>query len=267
MIGFLHLGSFALYGLAGALLGVSLAREARRLTAIASILVAIGLVVHGVGLAEYTTEWDQLPIIGLGPVLSTLGFLTGLGFLMASTLGHASTVGIILVPLVALLTAVAAMVGIAPVPFGSGWFIVHILFALVGYVGFAVSFAAGLMYLIQFRELKSKHFGAIFRFFPPLDTLDRLNRRGLLIGLPFLTSALILGWGWMSSTVGSPDPGSPKLVWVMVSWGVIAAALLARLGGGRKAERGAIATVLGFVVVVGLYVVIHALAAEQGAFL
>ena len=32
------------------------------------------------------------------------------------------------------------------------------------------------MDLLLFRELKSKHVGAIVRFFPPLETLDRLGR-------------------------------------------------------------------------------------------
>jgi HemX protein len=269
MIGILHIGSFALYGVAGALLGVSLAREVRRLTTFASVVVALGLLVHALGLADFTATWDQLPLAGLGPSLSTLAFLIGLGFLMAATLGHASTVGIVLVPIVTVLTAVAALVGIDPgaeaTPYRAGWFFLHIFFAFVGLAGLAVAFAAGLMYLLQFRELKSKHFGAIFRFFPPLETLDRLGRRGLLIGFPFLTLALVLGWAWTMSF--DELPGSLKLTWVVAIWLVFLSALLARLGAGQKAERGALASVIGFVVVVVLYVVIRAQAAGQGVFL
>jgi HemX protein len=266
MIGLLHYGSFALYGIAGALLGVSLAREARRLTAIATIVVALGLVVHGIGLVEYASIFGQLPLAGFGPSLSTLAFLIGIGCLIAATLGHASTVGLILVPLVALLTVVAAIVGISPTPSIGGWIVLHVLFAFLGYVGLTVSFAAGLMYLIQFRELKSKHFGAIFRFFPPLDTLDRLGHRGLLVGFPFLTLALALAWGW-TSNAGGETLESSKLVWVVLSWIVFLLAIVARLGKGRRAERGALASVVGFVVVVVLYVVLRASAAQVGTFL
>jgi HemX protein len=271
MIGALHIGSFGLYGLASALLGVSFARETRRLPTIASFVVAAGLGLHLVALVEYASRWEQLPLVGLGPFLSTLAFLIGLGCLMAATLGHASTVGIVLVPVVGALTGVAALVGIAPtgepLTFSGAWFVLHVVFALVGYTGLTVAFAAGLMYLLQFRELKSKHFGAVFRFFPPLETLDRLGRQGLVIGFPFLTLALLLGWAWITSFSDSTAPGNPKIAWVILSWVVFVAALLARAGKGRKGERAALASVIGFVVVVVLYVILRAQASQHGTFL
>jgi HemX protein len=271
LIGILHLGSFTLYGFASALLGISFAREARRLPAVASGVLAVGLLIHALALADYAARWDQLPLIGLGPSLSTLAFLTGIGCLIAATLGHASNVGLVLAPVVTALTGIAALVGIAPtgepLTFRGGWFVLHVVFAFIGLVGLTVAFAAGLMYLLQFRELKSKHFGAVFRFFPPLDTLDRLGRQGLLVGFPFLTMALLLAWGWTASFAESTAPAGPKLVWVMLSWLVFLAALLARAGEGRRAERGAMASVIGFVLIVVLYVVLRTQVAQPGIFL
>lgn len=271
MIAILHLGSFALYGVASTLLGFSLAREARRLPAIASIVVAIALGVHAFALADYTSSWNQLPLVGLGPSLSTLSFLIGVGTLIAATIGNAATVGLVLMPLVAAFTGVAVFVGIAPTGdpelFRGGWGALHVLFAFVGLAGLAVAAAAGLMYLLQFRELKTKHFGAIFRSFPPLGTLDRLGRQGLLVGFPFLTMAVIIGWAWTANFDVSIAPGNPKLVWVILSWMVFLVALLARLGQGRKGERGALASVGAFVVVVGLYVLMRLQVAQAGIFL
>jgi HemX protein len=271
MIGALHILSFGLYGGASALLGISLARESRRMPAVATAIIAMGVVVHAIALGDYASTWDELPLVGLGPSLSTLAFLTGLACLMAATLGHASTVGIVLAPVVALLTGVAMIVGVAPtgepMAFQGAWFALHVVFAFVGYAGLIIAFAAGLMYLLQFRELKSKHFGAIFRFFPPLETLDRLGKQGLMIGFPFLTLALLLGWAWTANFQGSPSPGNPKLVWVVASWVILLSALLARAGQGRRGERGALASVIGFVVIVVLYVLLRTQAAQQGLFL
>ena len=271
MIGILHFGSFALYGVASTLLGFSLAREARRLPTIASILVALALAIHAVALADYTSSWNQLPLVGLGPSLSTLSFLIALGTLIVATIGHAATVGLFLIPLVTLFTAVAVFVGIAPSGdpevFEGGWGALHVLFALIGLAGLAVGAAAGLMYLLQFRELKSKHFGAIFRFSPPLETLDRLGRIGLLVGFPFLTMAVVLGWAWTANFQPPDAPGSSKMVWVVLSWGVFLAALLARMGQGRKGERGAIASIAAFVVIVVLYVFLRLQVAQSGIFL
>ena len=266
MIGILHIGSVALYGIAGAMLGVSLARDARRLPAIASAVVAVGLLLHGIALVDYTSTWEQLPLVGLGPSLSTLAFLTGVGSLIAATFGHASTVGLVLVPVVALLTAIAEIVGITPTGASLDWFVLHVVFAFIGLVGLIVAFAAGLMYLIQHRQLKGKRFGNVFRFFPPLETLDRLGRRGLLLGFPFLTLSLVLGWAWTTTANASLDGG--KLAWVVVSWLVFVGAILARSGErSRRPERGALVSVVGFIVVVTVYVIMRAQTTQQGLFL
>jgi ABC-type transport system involved in cytochrome c biogenesis permease subunit len=142
-----------------------------------------------------------------------------------------------------------------------------VVLAFLGYAGLTVAFAAGLMYLIQFRELKSKHFGAIFRFFPPLDTLDRIGRGAVIAGMSFLTLALLVGWAWTERFGRPMSPGNPKVVWGILSWLVFAAALGARMGGGRPARRAALASVVGFAVVLMGYVVLRLGEAAGGAFL
>src|SRR5690606_19056516 len=127
-------GSVTLYGIAGAMLGLSLAREARRMTTFASIAIALGLLLHGVALAEYTTEWAQLPFEGLGPSLSTLAFLIGIGLVIATTLGHATTVGLVLAPVITILTGIAVAVGLAPAGRSLDWFVLHVIFAFIGLV-------------------------------------------------------------------------------------------------------------------------------------
>lgn len=261
MIDLLHLVALGLYAGAALLLGLSLARGLRRLPAVASILLAGALVIHTWGLTAYTIRWAELPLVGLGPSLSSLAVLIGVATLVAATLGHAGTVGLVLVPVVVLLLGAATAVGIAPteeqVAFRGVWFVAHVVFAFIGYVGLTIAFGAGLMYLLQFRELKSKRFGAIFRFFPPLDTLDRLGKRGVLLGFPSLTVALLVGWAW-SIRFGHPvGIRNPQVLWGVVTWMVFLAALLARTGGGRRGHRAAVASVIGFALVWVIYLVLR----------
>jgi ABC-type uncharacterized transport system permease subunit len=271
MIGTFHIVAFGLYAVAAAMLALSLARGSRQLTTAASVLVALGLASHAFALVDYAAVRSQLPLVGLGPSLSSLAFLIGVGCLIAVTFGQVWSIAIFLVPLVALLTGLALLVGLDPageaLAWRGGWFVLHVVFAFIGFSGLAVAFAAGLTYLLQFRQLKSKHFGAIFRFFPPLDTLDKLGRLGLLVGFPFLTLAMLLGWAWTENFGGPGELGNPKLVWVLMSWLVFLAALLAGSGKGRKGERGALASVIGFVVVVVLYVIVRTQEAGHGSFL
>lgn len=257
MIEVLHAVALLLYAAAAALLFVSLARgDERRLPAAATAVFAVGLLVHTAAMASFALRFGELPLVGLGPALSSLGLLVALGALIAATLGHAGTVGLVLAPVVTLLTGVALAVRVQPIAeegaFRGVWIGLHVLFALVGYVGLTLAFAAGLMYLLQFRELKSKHFGAIFRVFPPLDTLERLGRRGVLLGFPFLTLALVLGFAWIVRFDDPSAVGNPKILWGALSWSILLTVLLA--GRGRRA---ALFSVIGFVVVVVAYVVLR----------
>lgn len=271
MIEWLHVAALLLYGAGAVHMGISFARGGRGLSSVAAVAVAAGLVAHAAALAAFTSRFGELPLVGLGPSLSSLAFLIALGSLAAALPGRAGTVGLLVIPVVVTFTAVAMAVGIVPVGettrFRGIWFSLHVVFAFLGYAGLTVAAAAGLMYLLQFRELKSKHFGAIFRFFPPLEALDRLGRRGILFGFPFLTVSVLVGWAWTTRFHVADVPGSPKLLWVIVSWVVFLVALLARAGGGRPSRRGALASVVGFVVVVVVYVVLRVQAARGGGFL
>lgn len=55
---------------------------------------------------------------------------------------------------------------IAPV-FQTVW--VHVTLSILGTIGFAVAFVAGLMYVMQERLLKSKQFNVLAFKLPPLD--------------------------------------------------------------------------------------------------
>ncbi len=270
MIEWLHLAALLLYGIGAAITGVSFARGGRRLPGGAVIAVLLGLVTHGAAMLAFTSRWGELPLVGLGPSLSTLAFLIALGTVAVAVPARAGTVGLVLFPVVVVLGAVGLAMGMRPnadaAHFHSVWFVLHVVSAFLGYAGLTVAAAAGLMYLLQFRELKSKHFGAIFRFFPPLEALDRLGNRGVMIGFPFLTLSLVAGWAWTTRFGAAELPGGSKLLWVLVSWVVFLAALLARLGEGRRGRRGAMASVIGFVVVLVAYLVLRVQVARDGGF-
>ncbi|HEU4560392.1 MAG TPA: cytochrome c biogenesis protein CcsA [Longimicrobium sp.] len=267
----LHLVALALYALSAALLGVSMARSHRRLPAVAATVLGLAILVHLAELVVFRRQFGELPLVGLGPSLSVFALLIAAGSLGLATLGRTGPVGLVLVPVAAAIAAVAEVVGVQPsrqvMEFQGPWFVFHVVLAFLGYAGLTIAFAAGLMYLVQFRELKSKRFGAVFRFFPPLDTLDRIGRGALIAGMSFLTLALLVGWAW-SERFGPPmSPGNPKVVLGILSWLVFAGALAARAGGGRPARRAALASVVGFALVVAGYVVLRIGEHAGGAFL
>lgn len=272
MVGLLHGGALLLYLGAGVALVGAFAGGRRRPSWIALATVIGATLAHGAGLAAFVLEYRELPLAWLAPSFSTLAFLIG-GYLLAVTvLREGPPLGLVLVPIIALLLGAALALGIAPagepIRFGGVLGSLHVLASFAGCAGLAVAFASGLLYLLQFRELKGKRFGRVFRFFPSLQTLDRLGRHALGFGFASLTVGLLLGW---AATVRVPRPIEgmrSEVAWGVFTWATFVAALTVRARGGASRGRlGALASVVGFVLVVIAYVILRLFVAEGPAFL
>lgn len=270
--GMLHLTALFLYAVALALWIRGLLTGARgRGEAVAPWIAVAAVIAHLAALTLFAMEFRQLPLIGLGPALSSLALVLGFGLVATLSLREATRVGIVLVPLILVLQTIAVVAGVdptrEPLDFQGIWFALHVTLAFVGYQGLALAFAAGLLYLVQFHELKSKRLGRVFRFIPPLATLDGLVRVSLWVGFAGLSAAIILGWSWTLRYRDTFQVTDPKTLWAIVSWSVVLVALLARRGGDRPGHRSALAAVIGFAIVVVFFLVIRLVAVENGLFL
>ena len=138
----------------------------------------------------------------------------------------------------------------------SSMFAVHVTAALLGYVGLAISAIYGIMYLLQYRQLKQQHVGLLFQRLPNLETLSRLNIGALGLGWIALTLAILAGMAWASTLQLSGElEGSfladPKFLLTVGLWVLYGLCL-----GGRYVLRWAnrtLATVsiVGFVLMLG----------------
>ena len=76
--------------------------------------------------------------------------------------------------------------GVEPAPadldFQGAWFAMHVTFALAGVGGMALAGAAGTLYLLQFREIKSKRLGKLFQLQNPVAAWLRNRLFSLKIG-------------------------------------------------------------------------------------
>lgn len=266
----LHLCALAGYLGSAAILGAALGRGQRAAPLAAPALAFAAVLAHAAGLGVYTARHQELPLVGLGPSLSTLGFAVGVLLLAAERPRNVRPLGLILLPLAGLLVGAALLFGLRPagepLAFRGPWFVLHVLLAFLGYAGLAGAFAAGVLYLLQLRELRVKRFGRMFRFFPSLDALERAGRTALSVGFPALTLALVLGWAWTVRFRNSLEVADPKVLWAVFSWLVMGLALAFRGGGPRRQRWGALVTVVGFLLVVAAYVVLRTAIPHAGKF-
>jgi ABC-type uncharacterized transport system permease subunit len=267
----LHIVALILYAAVGGLYALTLASGRSAVLRRWLVLIAAAVLVHAAALGAFTVTYGELPLVGLAASLSTLAFLIGTCLVAAALVTESRPIGLILAPIVAVILLVVVVLGVEPTSsepeFRGVWFALHVLLALIGYAALAFAFAASILYLLQFRELKDKRFGRLFRFVPSLETLDRLARRSLIVGFPALTLALALGWAWTIRFRHSLTMNDPKVIWAMLTWIAFAIVLLSRRGRVDVERRAARVTVTAFAIVVAVYVVLRISVAGRGVFL
>jgi ABC-type transport system involved in cytochrome c biogenesis permease subunit len=271
MIGFLHGLALGFYLVSAVGLYASFAEGRPAPPRSPLLILAASVLAHLAGLIAFTVTYGQLPLSGLGPALSTFTLLLGAALLAGTLRREGRPIGLVLAPLCAALLGVALVIGIVPsaqpLAFGGAWFGLHVMLAFLAYACLALAFAAGLLYLMQFRQLKEKRFGRVFRYFPSLTTLDMVGRRAIAIGFPALTLGIVLGFAWTLRTVHSLPITDPQVIWGVLSWFVFFALLVVRMGGAGRERRAAWASVVGFLVVVAAYVVLRVSMTTGGTFL
>jgi ABC-type uncharacterized transport system permease subunit len=271
MVTALHIVALSLYLAVAGVLGSSLLGGGRGVPPMVGRAAVAAVVAHGAGLVAYVVGFGELPLVGLAPSLSVLAFLIGLFLLVVAWPGEARALGVVLSPFVALLLGIALVRGIAPTgalaAFRGVWLYFHTTLAFLGFAGLVLASAAGLVYLLQFRELKGKRLGRVFRFFPSLEALDRVTWYALLFGFVTLSLGLLVGWAWAARFEAPWAVREPKVIWGVLMWLVFVSALVVRHTGVGRRRRGAVVTVVGFLLAVVVYLVLRVTEVAGGVFL
>jgi ABC-type uncharacterized transport system permease subunit len=126
--------------------------------------------------------------------------------------------------------------------------------SLLSYGAFLVACLAGVLFLIQERQLKGKRMGMLFHRLPSLEALDRLNFTAITFGFAFLTIGV--GFGFVGARVmfGRWWTGDPKEVLTVALWTSYLVLWLVRLRCTLRGHRVALLSVLGFSLVLFAFV-------------
>jgi ABC-type uncharacterized transport system permease subunit len=253
---------------AAALAAMPFARpiQAPRRSVIAAL--SLGVLAHVIALGAFARSVGAVPLTGLGPSLSFAGLVLAVTLLIVETIAREVSLTVVAAPLAALPTTIANIVGMVPgsePPGARGvWLFAHIALSFAGIAAFATAAAAGTMYLLQRRELRSRRFGAIFRFFPPLATLDRVNHIAAITGWIGLTLGIVLA---ASYSITYREMNLLQIMWGSGAWLAVSGVALGRVVGGWQARRAAIFSSVGFAAVLLLYVALRAAGPGAGKFL
>jgi cytochrome c-type biogenesis protein CcsB len=235
-------------------------RPERKRIAAASLWAAFfGFLLHIVFFSMRWVESGRIPATNFFEAVNFLGMGIMLVFLIMEFRFRIAALGSFMLPLVIVLMLPAFIVtgeiqALNPA-LKSGWLGIHTSFAVLGDAAFAFAFIVSVMYLIQERQLKAKHLGAIFHRLPSLDIMDNLGYKALTIGWPLFTLGMITGSIWANSAWGTYWSWSPKETWSLITWAMYLVLLHLRTIGWRG-RKMAFLSILGFVLVLVSFFVV-----------
>ncbi len=179
------------------------------------------------------------PINSLFDVLVFMSWSILLIYLVIGPAYHLSLLGAFTSPLVfiVLLFAQLGATGAAApwrMTARDPWVAFHAALSLIAYGAFALAAVAGLMYLVQDRQLKKRKAGALLYNLPPITDLGVANGRLLWLGFALLTVSFVAGHA-SGTHVNSVKFLASVLIWAGYG-AILFLRLLRRLPPKRTAE-------------------------------
>ncbi len=158
----------------------------------------------------------RCPLTNLFEVFVFMAWSVALIYLVIGPTYRLSLMGAFTAPLVLLIQTFALLAPIDRPHVAkmavNPWLEFHASMSIVAYGAFALACVAGLMYLVQERQLKTHHLHSVFHHLPPLTDLYAAIHRLLWLGFGLYTAGLISGF-----LTGEPLP-RVKVVCAVAVW-------------------------------------------------
>lgn len=139
------------------------------------------------------------------------------------------------------------------------WLPLHVVTSFLGDGIFLIAFIAGVMYLIQERQIKTKKLGAFYSRLPSLNALDSINYHAINYGFLLLTIGMITGSILAQGAHGSYWHWDPKEVWSLITWLCYAALLHQRMAIGWRGRRAALMSIGCFFILIFTFIGVNLL--------
>jgi ABC-type uncharacterized transport system permease subunit len=180
------------------------------------LLIAAGFILQTSFLSIRGHAIGRCPLTNLFEVLVFLAWSVALIYLLVGPAYRLSLMGAFTAPLVFVIQTLALFT-----PFdqphrlrmpANAWLELHASISLIAYGAFALACVAGVMYLVQERQLKTHQLHSVFYHLPPLTDLYSAITRLVWLGFALYTFGLIAGF-----FTGQPLP-IVKTGWAVGVW-------------------------------------------------
>lgn len=225
---------------------------------VAGGMVALGLVSQTVSISARSSLTGHGPYTTSYEIATFLAWFIVVIYFLTEWKYKIKDLGAFVIPLVFLVMLVSVFLskdaGLVPESEVRFWLTMHRTLSIIGYAAFSIAFAAGIMYLIQEHQVKTKKLGIMYFRMPSLEVLDDLNFKVIAIGFPLFTLGFMTGSIWNTKTDQAFFSWDLERTMPMVMvWLIYGLVFFGRMATGLRGKKAAQGAILGFVAVIGTF--------------
>ncbi len=224
-------------------------------------ILLVGFLLNSTYLALSYYRLGAVPALTFQSSLSFFSWAMIAAYIMFQLKFKIMVLGSFVVPFSAFLMIISSTIPIPAItvrPIFKGiWLPLHVVASLLGNGIFAIAFIAGIMYLIQEHQIKTKRLGALYVRLPSLNVLDLVNYHAISYGFLLLTIGMITGSIVAQGAHGSYWRWDPKEVWSLITWLCYAALLHQRMAMGWRGRRSALMSIGCFFIVIFTFTAVN----------
>lgn len=210
------------YGLSMIYLVFLWRRDFRREDHVTYFLLLLGFALHTTAMVKRGFSLNRCPVNNLFEATMFIVWAIVLAYLAVGWLPRLRFLGAFASPVIFALGVFALMPALdpphGPKPEFSGWLAsLHAALILLAYGAFGLASVSAAMFLVQQHNLKFHKLRAVLSLLPPIQRLEVVSARLLIVGFVLLTAGLAAG-GRLPRPEGVPYLKDAKVVWSIVLW-------------------------------------------------
>jgi len=217
-------------------------------------ILLLGFALHTVSLLIEYYHLGAVPGLNFKSSLAFFSWAIVAAYIIFQARFRILVLGSFVAPLSVILMTLSSTIPVSPVtvrPIFKGLLLpVHVTASLLGDGIFVIAFIAGIMYLIQEHQIKTKRLGAFYARLPSLNILDSINYYAISYGFLLLSIGMITGSIVAQGAHGTYWRWDPKEVWSLLTWLSYAVLLHQRMAVGWRGRRSALMAIGCFFVLI-----------------
>ena len=221
-------------------------------------ILIVGFILNSIYLAIGYYNLGALPALTFKSSLSFFSWTIIAAYIIFQVKFRIMVLGSFVIPFSVFLMIISSTMPFSAITvrpiFKSLWLPLHVGASLLGDGIFAIAFIAGIMYLIQEHQIKTKRLGAFYSRLPSLNLLDSINYHAINYGFILLTIGMVTGSILAQGAHGSYWRWDPKEIWSLITWLCYAARLHQRMAVGWRGKRSALMSIGCFLILIFTFI-------------